>query len=131
MKSVSFSASSNHVILERLFDIIMIFGPSLGYIPQYYEIAHTKNTHAFSILVSFILLIANILRIFFWIYEKFDVVLVLQSIVMIMTQLILLELIVRLKAKEREERGMRRVGWSLFNIKRFWRWDTYGEYVLF
>ena len=103
----------------NVFDGIMIFGPSLGYIPQYYEIAHTKNTHAFSILVSFILLIANILRIFFWAYERFDVVLVLQSVVMIMAQMILLELIVRLRVEWRRKEAVDETGLSLTNIKSF------------
>lgn len=127
----SFRSLLDSPIFERVFDVIMIFGPSLGYIPQYYEISHTKNTRAFSTLVSFILLIANILRIFFWAYEKFDVVLVIQSVVMIVAQLIVLELIVRLRTTEREERGSDGTGLSLLRIKKFWSWDSYGEYVLF
>ena len=37
-----------------------------GYIPQYREIAKTQNEEGFSTGVSFILLVANIMRVFFW-----------------------------------------------------------------
>lgn len=55
-----------NVIHEIVIPLALIFGPVIGYIPQYIEINKTKNYRAFSPLVSLILLLANILRIFFW-----------------------------------------------------------------
>lgn len=49
-----------------LIPIVLVIGPVIGYIPQYREIQKTGNPHVFSPLVILILLVANILRIFFW-----------------------------------------------------------------
>jgi len=75
----------------------MIFGPVLGYIPQYLTIKSSKNTQGFSLLVPLILLTANVTRIFYWYGKRFDVTLLYQSIVMIIAQMALVELIVRCK----------------------------------
>jgi hypothetical protein len=44
----------------------MIFGGVVPYIPQYYEIFKTRNASGFSLNVCLALLLANILRIYFW-----------------------------------------------------------------
>lgn len=80
-----------------LIPVVLVVGPVIGYIPQYHEIQKTHNFRAFSPLVSLILLVSNILRIFFWVEKRFELALLLQSVVMIVAQLLLLELIVRLR----------------------------------
>jgi len=44
----------------------MIFGGVVPYIPQYRTIRRTLSSEGFSTLVCFVLLVANLLRIFFW-----------------------------------------------------------------
>ena len=44
----------------------MIFGGIVPYIPQYRKIRKTRDSEGFSVYVCLVLLIANILRIFFW-----------------------------------------------------------------
>lgn len=88
-------------IVESALCVALIFGPILGYIPQYGEISRTHNTEGFSTLVCFILIASNILRAFFWILKRFELTLLFQSLVMIVAQLALLELIVRLNLKRR------------------------------
>lgn len=44
----------------------MVFGGVIPYIPQYRTIRRTRNSDGFSTWVCFVLLIANILRVFFW-----------------------------------------------------------------
>lgn len=78
---------------------IIIFGGIFTYIPQYRIIKKTRNAEGFSTLVCFSLLIANILRIFFWIGHPFELPLLAQSIVMITWMLITLELCVRVKTE--------------------------------
>lgn len=51
---------------DILIPVVLVVAPVLGYIPQYVEIQRTANPKAFSPLVILILLLANILRIFFW-----------------------------------------------------------------
>ena len=44
----------------------MVFGGVVPYIPQYRTIRRTLSCDGFSTLVCFVLLVANILRVFFW-----------------------------------------------------------------
>lgn len=44
----------------------MVFGGVVPYIPQYRTIRRTLSCEGFSTLVCFVLLLANILRVFFW-----------------------------------------------------------------
>ncbi len=53
-------------LLAMLSSGAMIFGGVVPYIPQYYEIFKTRNASGFSLNVCLALLLANILRIFFW-----------------------------------------------------------------
>ena len=53
-------------VLAWLASCVMVFGGALPYLPQYQEIQRSNNTEGFSTRVCLVLLIANILRIFFW-----------------------------------------------------------------
>lgn len=64
----------------------MVVAPILGFIPQYNMIRVTKSLGTFSIDICAILLIANILRIYFWFAEGFGVPLLCQSVLMIVAQ---------------------------------------------
>jgi hypothetical protein len=60
--------------------------PVGAYVPQYQMIKEQKSIGSFSIFICAILLIANILRIFFWLTVGFAVNLLFQSIFMIIMQ---------------------------------------------
>lgn len=60
------SMESSWTLLSWLASCVMVFGGAVPYIPQYQEIQKTSNTEGFSTRVCLVLLIANILRIFFW-----------------------------------------------------------------
>lgn len=91
--------------LDLIIDLVLVFGPTLGYIPQYKEIMVSQDPSGFSPLVCFILISANILRVFFWVLKGFELSLLLQSIVMIAAQLTLLELIVRVRLRGRPSKN--------------------------
>lgn len=44
----------------------MVLGGVVPYIPQYRKIRKSRDSEGFSVYVCLVLLIANILRIFFW-----------------------------------------------------------------
>ena len=69
-----------------LVDIAMTVFPPLASIPQLMILRENKNIGSLSIYVPAILLIANILRIFFWISVGFAFNLLIQSILMIIMQ---------------------------------------------
>ncbi|XP_055004096.1 solute carrier family 66 member 2-like [Boleophthalmus pectinirostris] len=79
-------------LLSWLASCLMVFGGALPYVPQYQEIQRSSNTEGFSTRVCLVLLIANILRIFFWIGKQFELTLLLQSVVMILTMFAMLHL---------------------------------------
>ena len=61
----------------------MILGPCVGYLLQTMEMMKTKQADGFSPFVSFILIVSNLIRVFWWYSERFSMVLFYASIVMI------------------------------------------------
>lgn len=72
----------------------------IPYIPQYLIIKRTQNAAGFSNYVCLTLLVANIIRIEFWFGKQFEIPLLLQSIVMIICMLIMLEIWTRVHARQ-------------------------------
>uniref|UniRef100_A0A3B5L177 Solute carrier family 66 member 2 n=1 Tax=Xiphophorus couchianus TaxID=32473 RepID=A0A3B5L177_9TELE len=70
----------------------IMFGGVVPYIPQYRDIHRTQNAEGFSTYVCLVLLVANILRILFRFGRYYDDALLWQSIIMICTMLVMLNL---------------------------------------
>jgi hypothetical protein len=140
-----------------VFDFCLIFFPIIGYVfqvssllfflfvfsfflfflnfalPQYRRIKLEKRD-SFSTYVSFILIVSNILRIFFYWVAPFDFVYVLQAVVMIVVQLVLLELITRVRREQRmlPSSLFLRISFRWKNLQRyFWQWDDFPSYCYF
>lgn len=97
-------------------DLIVAFGPVLGYIAQLNLIKKQKSLGTFSIDVCAILLIASILRIFFWFAKGYAINLLFQAISIIIIMLVILYQGVKL---------------SHFQKQTFWRWNSYENYLKF
>jgi uncharacterized protein with PQ loop repeat len=95
----------------------------LPYIPQYQSIKRTKKSDAFSSYISLILIISNILRVFFWLGKDFPMVLLLQSLVMITLQLLMVRVCVGTLDKKKDPDAP--LGWDWDH---FWEWDAYSMY---
>ncbi|XP_015922297.1 solute carrier family 66 member 2 isoform X1 [Parasteatoda tepidariorum] len=128
----------------------MIIGGIVPYIPQYREIRKTDNADGFSTYVCLVLLIANTLRIIFWFGHPFEIPLLLQSIIMNIAMLAMIQLCVQVRNKtvivptknrifsEKEEEGKPEVSpnctprsyWDL-DAKYFWEWTDFLSYVEF
>lgn len=61
----------------------MIVGPCVGYILQTRLMIKTKSPDSFSTYVSFIVIVSNILRVFWWQVEHFSYVIVSAALLMI------------------------------------------------
>lgn len=107
----------------------MVFGGALPYIPQYREIQRSGNTEGFSTHVCLVLLVANILRLFFWFGRHFEVTLVWQSIVLIFTMLALLHLCCDLQQSSTLTTS--RHLFTDFDPKYFWAWSRFLDYIQF
>ncbi|XP_077596001.1 solute carrier family 66 member 2 [Stigmatopora nigra] len=117
------------MLLSWLASSVMIFGGSLPYVPQYQEIQKSNNTEGFSTRVCLVLLIANILRIFFWIGKQFEMTLLLQSVVMIVTMFAMLHLCCNIQNKNRVSTKQHRL--SDLDPHYFWKWNAFEDYLLF
>ncbi|CAH7689377.1 hypothetical protein BY996DRAFT_4573158 [Phakopsora pachyrhizi] len=81
--------------ISTLSSIGMATGPPLVYLDQYRTIQKNKNSIGFSHQTCLVLLVSNITRLFYWLGERFDTALLIQSILMVFTQLGLLRLCLR------------------------------------
>ena len=70
--------------IESVADIGMILGPCIGYILQTYTMVQSNEADGFSTFVSFILIVSNLIRVFWWYAERFSLVILMAAIVMIM-----------------------------------------------
>ncbi|EFP93865.2 hypothetical protein PGT21_009669 [Puccinia graminis f. sp. tritici] len=78
--------------MSTLASIGIALGSPLVYLDQYLSIQKTQSSQGFSHLICVVLLIANITRLFYWLGERFDTALLVQSILMIIAQLGLLRI---------------------------------------
>ncbi|XP_011296577.3 solute carrier family 66 member 2 isoform X1 [Musca domestica] len=75
----------------------MVIGGVIPYVPQYLEIKKTQDADGFSLHVCFALLIANSLRILFWFSKRYELPLLVQSLVMNVTMFLMIHLCVKVK----------------------------------
>ena len=82
--------NSSPSILKLSADFLIIFFPSIGYFFQALKFKQTKSTKGFAKFLCFLLLIANILRCIFWLGKRFNITLLFQAIVVIISQIYLI-----------------------------------------
>ena len=109
-------------------DVSMVFAPVIGYVDQYKMITKEKSSDAFSKLVSLILMLANVLRVFFWIGKRFEVVMLYQSLVMVVAQFIMLHVCVRYPSTSQKQA---RPLLKSFSLSYFWNWPDLQSYAVF
>lgn len=123
----------------------IVFGGVVPYIPQYRDIRRTQNADGFSTHVCLVLLVANILRILFWFGRHFESPLLWQSIIMILTMLLMLKLCTEVRvanelnvkrrsfaaadSKDEELKVPPRRSYVDFDLHHFWYWSSFTDYV--
>ncbi|XP_077145008.1 solute carrier family 66 member 2-like isoform X1 [Ranitomeya variabilis] len=116
-------------VLSWASSCFLVIGGALPYVPQYMEIRRTSSTDGFSTWVCFVLLIANILRIFFWFGKFFELPLLLQSLLMIGTMLSMLHLCCAVQSVTRVSTKCH--AFTDFDLGHFWKWSRIEDYVQF
>lgn len=125
-------------VLEQILDAVntlvswiaagaMVFGGVVPYIPQYRDIRRTQNAEGFSTYVCLVLLVANILRILFRFGRYFETLLLWQSIIMIATMLIMLNLCTDVRTAT--ELNTKRRSFIDFDWSYFWLWTRFVDYL--
>ncbi|EGO22214.1 hypothetical protein SERLADRAFT_409799 [Serpula lacrymans var. lacrymans S7.9] len=111
--------------LSTLASVGMAVGPPLVYVDQGISIVRKKDSTGFSRDVCAILLTANITRCFFWLGKHFELTLLLQSIFMIIAQLILLYICIRYRPRTNPE------NYASSRPLAFWQWSSYAQHIEF
>ncbi|XP_027892674.1 PQ-loop repeat-containing protein 1 isoform X2 [Xiphophorus couchianus] len=105
----------------------IMFGGVVPYIPQYRDIHRTQNAEGFSTYVCLVLLVANILRILFRFGRYYDDALLWQSIIMICTMLVMLNLCTNVRMAA--ELSTKRRSFLDFDWTYFWSWSRFVDYL--
>lgn len=106
----------------------MIVGGVAPYIPQYKHIKKTQDAEGFSLYVCLALLVANTLRILFWFGKRYELPLLIQSIVMNTTMFAMIHLCVTVRKKSQIVRARERI-FTDMEKKYFWAWTDFQSYV--
>ena len=121
-------------------DFLIIFLPSVGYFFQAIKFQKTKSSKGFSKSLCLLLLLANILRIYFWIGKPFEKSLLFQSIVVIISQIYLIHYYLKYQEKPRDinkipaEKSIlnHMISWKdIFLPSKFWNCDYEIDYYKF
>ncbi|POY71765.1 hypothetical protein BMF94_5126 [Rhodotorula taiwanensis] len=102
--------------------VLMAVGPPLAYADQYVSICKKHDSRGFSIDVTGILIIANITRLFYWLGEHFQTYLLVQSVLMIVTQYGLLYVCVLYRPSDWRDHVPPRPG-------NFWQWTKFTTFL--
>ena len=123
--------------LRLIFDFLMIFIPSVGYFFQAMKFKQTKSTKGFAKFLCFLLLIANILRCIFWLGKRFNLVLLFQALVVIVSQIYLIHVYFQYQDElpyKSENKSLFEyiINWKeTLNIHNIWNWNDEIEYYKF
>ena len=128
--------SSYSYLLKSSADILMIFVPSIGYFFQAMKFKQTKSSKGFAKFLCLLLLLANILRIFFWFGKKFSLTLLYQAIVVIISQIYLIHVYLEyqddLPVKAEKTIIEHITNWKeTLNPKKIWNWSDEIDYYKF
>ncbi|KAF7430594.1 hypothetical protein PC9H_006302 [Pleurotus ostreatus] len=112
--------------LSTVASVGMAVGPPLVYADQAFSIVKRKDSTGFSKDTCAILLLANLTRCFFWLGERFERALLIQSILMIFAQIALLFICLKYRPRISSES----LGGSSRPLS-FWQWATFTQYIEF
>ncbi|ORY33113.1 PQ loop repeat-domain-containing protein [Naematelia encephala] len=119
-------------VIGTLASIGMAIGPPLVYADQAYSIVKKRDSSGFSHDVCGVVLVANIIRIYFWLGNRFETPLLIQSLLLILAHLFLLSLCLHYAPSPNESHvqvGSRHKSW--YRPYGLWQWEGYGSYLEF
>ena len=111
-------------IFKILYAITFILFPLIGYIHQYVKIKRLKNSDGFSKVVSLILISSFIIRVFYWIGERFSITILIQSLCGIFMQIILLYICLKYDSKR-----FLKYNNPFCSINYFWNWGKFRYFL--
>jgi len=83
-------------LCNLMLPIGMVVGPVCGYVPQYFLLKKTMSVGSFSPLVCYILIASMYARILYWYWNRFELPLLFQAIVMLITMCGILQVVMQI-----------------------------------
>ncbi|KAK3714823.1 hypothetical protein LTR37_007558 [Vermiconidia calcicola] len=77
-------------IITHIAPLFILTSPITSYADQIWSISKSRSSAGFSLDIPLIMLVASILKLFYWFGAKYDLPLLIQAIIMIFVQFILL-----------------------------------------
>ena len=131
-------ASSSPSLLKLSADFLMIFLPSFGYFFQAIKFQKTKSSKGFSKSLCLLLLLANILRLYFYIGRPFAKSLLYQSLVVIISQIYLIHYYLKYQERSKDDLPPEKsvlnhmISWKqIITPSKIWNWDYEVDYYKF
>ena len=87
-------------------DLSMILGPALSYIIQIHKMWNEKVCEGFSTYVSFILILSNLIRLFWWYLARFSLIILMAAILMVICQMVLLYIWVQINNLPEDQKNV-------------------------
>ncbi|KAM3417517.1 hypothetical protein BST61_g5756 [Cercospora zeina] len=79
-------------MVTHLAPIFLVTSPVTSYADQILSINRNRSSGGFSLDIPLIMLVASILKLFFWLGDRFDTALLIQAAVMVVVQMLLLHI---------------------------------------
>jgi solute carrier family 66, member 2 len=83
-------------LFNLVLPIGMVVGPVCGYIPQYFLLKRTMSVGSFSPLVCYILIASMYTRCLYWYWNRFELPLFFQAVVMLITMIGILQVVMQI-----------------------------------
>ena len=132
----SFDVNKKSNLTLNVINLTMIFLPSIGYLFQAIKFHKTKSSKGFAKFLCLLLLLGNILRIFFWFGKRFETTLLYQAIVVIISQIYLIHTYLKYQEdpplKDNTPLMSKLKNWTTtLNPFKIWKWKEEIEYLKF
>ena len=131
-------SSSSPSLLKLSADFLVIFLPSFGYFFQAIKFQKTKSSKGFSKSLCLLLLLANILRLYFYIGRPFAKSLLYHSLVVIISQIYLNHYYLKYQERSKDNLPPEKsilnhmISWKqIITPSKIWNWDYEIDYYKF
>ncbi|RVD88030.1 uncharacterized protein DFL_002229 [Arthrobotrys flagrans] len=125
------------VLVEYVAPVFLVTSPVTSYADQIWSIHSQRSSLGFSLDIPLIMLVASILRIYYWFGVNFEFSLLVQSVIMVFVQTVLLKVALDHRPSKSAEAG---VPFSSINGQdaerpyNFWQWRQqrpFWEFLLY
>ncbi|OJJ48505.1 hypothetical protein ASPZODRAFT_1608769 [Penicilliopsis zonata CBS 506.65] len=124
--------------LEYGAPIFLVSSPVTSYADQIYSIHRTRSSAGFSLDIPLIMLVASILKVFYWFGAYYSMSLLLQAAIMVVVQVILLKVALDNRPMPGGKNGIEHAPFSSVEADgafsrpyNFWQWRSAKPYWMF